>query len=149
MRVVMNHGPKNSPGRPGFTPIGESLRIPLKNGHKVSILTPKGRRIESTSKGGIALVPIPTEPGIFRAEIEHLEASGNGNVIKKNLYGLRNLLNQEESNLEQRGTLAYQGTRIESIERNQLNNKENWKYLLSLLILVLLLEIFLTTPRTA
>ncbi|MEO0326699.1 MAG: hypothetical protein AAF447_27395, partial [Myxococcota bacterium] len=51
-------------------PLGAPLRVPAPDGSTVRVTSPSGRTATAVARSGVALVPVPPEPGVFRVRLE-------------------------------------------------------------------------------
>ena len=119
--------------------VGEPLRIPLADAAEVQVVTPSGVRLKATGRGGMAVVDIDSEPGVFRIVDEH-----------RARFALRNLLEASESNLQSRLHTDSQGlgptTEITAAARAR---SEGWPIAAGALLALILLEVAWATRRSA
>ena len=118
--------------------LGEPLRVPVPSEDVVRVTTPSAQVIEVESQAGLALVPIPAEPGVYEAQIG-----------ERRLHALRNLLDAGESNLRPRLTV-HDGDEGGSASANvAADPQEAWIWLALVLLVVLGAEVFWATRRRA
>ena len=118
--------------------LGEPLRIPAPDGDRVVVTTPSGRELDATSRGGVAIVEVPAEPGAYAIRTERRE-----------LRALRNLLDPSESDLRPRArfTRADAATEVERAEA--ADHSETWPWLAAALLFILAIEAVWATRRAA
>ena len=116
--------------------LGEPLRVPAPDGVRVSVETPRGDTLEAESRGGVAIVPVNAEPGVYRVRADDRE-----------LHALRSLLDASESDVRARArfTTAGGGTTTELAAPEE--HAEAWPWLAALLLLLLTAEILWATRR--
>lgn len=116
--------------------LGEPLRVPAPDGVEVSVETPRGETLEAVSRGGVAIVPVRAEPGVYRVQAGERE-----------LHALRSLLDASESDLRARAHFTESGaeTTAELIAPDE--HAEAWPWLAGLLLLLLTAEIVWATRR--
>lgn len=119
-------------------PLGAPLRVPAPDGARVRIESPSGTLLESTSRGGVAIVDVEAEPGVFRARAGERE-----------LHAIRHLLDPEESDLRPRGTFTRSegGGAIATVE--PVEHLEAWPWITAALLLLLFVEVLWGTRRGA
>ncbi len=116
--------------------LGEPLRIPAPDGTPVVVTTPAGHRIEAVSRGGLAVVPVAAEPGVYRAK-----------VAGRELHALRSLLDPGESDLRPRVRFSRAGAGGDTTLGVAEEHHEAWPWLAALLLLLLVAEIAWATRR--
>ncbi len=117
--------------------VGESLRVPAATGSRVEVETPSGRTLEATSRGGVAVVAVPPEAGVFEVKTEG-----------RTLFALRNLLDPEESDLSPRARFT-RGDREAVGAAAATEQEESWPYFAGALLLLLLFEGLWATRKAA
>jgi len=118
--------------------LGEALSVPAPDGEQVRVTTPAGAELHARSRGGLALVPIGAEPGVYR-----VDASG------RQLAALRNLDAPEEVDLGNRITLVGGGTASTQRIAQAEDHRESWPWLALLGLVFVLLEAGWATRRGA
>lgn len=116
--------------------LGEPLRVAAADGTRVEVVTPSGDRMTARSRGGVALVSIPPEPGAFHVD-----------VGSKQLYGLRSLRNRQESDLRPRGRILAGDRPVEATTATVRTHRERWPYVVFVLLLFLVAECLVATRR--
>ena len=117
--------------------LGEPLRVPAPEGAAVVVTTPGGQTLEAVSHGGLAIFPIPAEPGVFRATVA-------GGVER---FALRSLLDAAESDLTPRLELTEGGERVAGALEEAREHAESWPWAAAGVLLFLLLEVAWATRR--
>ncbi len=111
-------------------PLGESLRVPASDQRSVEVETPSGATIEAPVQGGLAIVPIQAEPGVYRAEVGERE-----------LFAMRNHLSESESDISHRAVFVTgEGQTLAGVEAPE-ERSDLWQWVGLLLLLILALEI--------
>jgi hypothetical protein len=118
--------------------LGEPLRVAAPEGEEVEVTTPGGTTLRGRSRGGVAVVPVPAEPGVYVARFGGRELSA-----------LRSLLDPAESNLEARARFTRGGTGTTTGVAQAEDHVESWPWFVGALLLVLLLEALWATRRNA
>ncbi len=118
--------------------LGEPLRVPAPEGEDVEVRTPSGDRRVATSRGGVAVVPVPAEPGVYG-----VRAGG------RELSALRNLTDPAESDLSPRARFTEGGAEARAEVADADDHREAWPWLAGLLLLVLGAETVWATRRSA
>ncbi|MEM9190566.1 MAG: BatA and WFA domain-containing protein [Myxococcota bacterium] len=116
--------------------LGQPLRIPAPEGEDVTVTAPDGERLIGRSRGGVAVVPIGAEPGIYQVE-----------VGRRELSALRNLLNAEESDISPRARFTRGGEATGEVLTDAVDHVESWPWFVGFLLLILLLEAVWATRR--
>ncbi|MAQ19191.1 MAG: hypothetical protein CMN30_30875 [Sandaracinus sp.] len=119
--------------------LGEPLRVPAPEGATVAVETPGGETLSAVSRGGLAVVPIPAEPGVFRARVE-------GGAER---FALRSLLDAEESDLRPRLEVTRGGERATGALVEAEEHAESWPWVAGLLLVLLLAEVAWASRREA
>lgn len=122
-----------APGR-----LGEPLRVPAVDGAPVEVRTPSGATLSAVSRGGVAVVAVPAEPGVYRV------AAGD-----RELFALRNLLDPGESDLSPRLELVRGGAAEAGAIEEPDQLFEAWPWFAAGLLLVLAIEAWWATRRRA
>ncbi len=116
--------------------LGQPLRVPAPDGAPVVVRTPSGRRIEARSRGGLAVIDVEAEPGVFR-----VQAAG------RELHALRSLLNARETDVRPRANFIRGGRRSEAAVATPQEHRESWSWLAAALLLLIVAEIAWATRR--
>lgn len=116
--------------------LGEPLMVAAPDGAPVEVRTPSGERITARSRGGVALVPIPPEPGAFHVD-----------VGSRHLYGLRSLRNRQESDLRPRGRVLAGDRQVGTSTSFVRTHRERWPYVVVVVLLLLVAECLVATRR--
>ncbi|MEO0932080.1 MAG: hypothetical protein AAFY14_15775, partial [Pseudomonadota bacterium] len=82
--------------------LGEALRIAAADGEEVVVTTPSGDRRTAYSRGGVAVVPVVAEPGVYQVVAEG-----------RSRHALRSLLDRSESNIRPRARFSEGGAATE------------------------------------
>ncbi|NOY93941.1 MAG: VWA domain-containing protein [Deltaproteobacteria bacterium] len=118
--------------------LGVPLSVPAPEGQEVTVTTPAGESLSARSRGGVALVSIGSEPGVYR-----VEAGG------RSLAALRNLDALGEVDLQSRISLTGDGeASAHRIERAE-DHRESWPWLALLGLVFVVLEAGWATRRGA
>jgi len=117
--------------------VGEALRVPAVDGATVRVTTPSGRQLDAEARGGVAVIAVPPEAGVFEVE------SG-----RQTLFALRNLLDPEESDLSPRARFT-RGDREAVGVAAATEHAESWPWFAGALLLLLLLEALWATRKGA
>jgi hypothetical protein len=118
--------------------LGEPLRVPAPEGSEVRVTTPDGRTLRATSRGGVAVVPIGAEPGVYR-----VLAGG------RELFALRHLLDASESDLSPRARFTRGGSETTVEAASARDHREAWPWLALALVIILATETLWATRRQA
>lgn len=118
--------------------LGAPLTVPAPDGETVRVRSPSGRALIATSRGGVAVVPVPAEPGVYRAE-----------AGERQLRALRSLLDAEESDLRPRATFTRRDGRTAVRTAEPVEHREAWPWLAGLLLLLLAAEVIWSSRRGA
>lgn len=110
--------------------LGEPLRIPAPDGAEVSVETPSGEALEAIGRGGLAVVPVPAEPGVFAVRVEGVPR-----------FALRSLLDAHESDLSPRLEVTEGGEAAQGAVDEADEHAESWPWVAGLLLLLILLEV--------
>ena len=110
--------------------LGDPLRIPAADGVEVSVETPSGESLEAVGRGGLAVVPVPAEPGVFSVSVDGVPR-----------FALRSLLDAAESDLSPRLEVTEGGERAEGALDAAQERTESWPWVAGALLLLLLLEV--------
>lgn len=121
-----------APGR-----LGEPLRVPAPDGERVTVETPSGTDISAISRGGVAIVPVPPEPGAYRAG-----AAG------RELHALRNLLDASESDVRPRLEMTRAGRAASGGAVEAEEHSEAWPWFAAALLALLVADAVWATRRT-
>jgi len=121
---------------PGRT--GEPLRVPAPDGTSVTVTTPAGETLRVVSRGGVALVPTDAEPGVFAVR-----------VGERQLFALRNLLDEHESDVRPRARFTVAGVGATVRVADRVETQEAWPYVAGALLLLLVLEALWATRKGA
>lgn len=116
--------------------LGEPLRVPAADGVDVSVETPSGSTLTAESRGGVAIVPVSAEPGVYRVSTGDRE-----------LHALRSLLDASESDVRARATFTESGGEATAEIAAPEEHAEAWPWLAALLLLLLAAEIGWATRR--
>jgi hypothetical protein len=122
-----------APGR-----IGDALRVPAADGANVRVTTPGGERLSAISRGGVAIVAIAAEPGVYAIE-----------AGEKRFHALRNLLDPAESDVRPRARFTQGGAQATARTADATEHQEAWPYLAGALLLLLVLEALWATRKGA
>jgi hypothetical protein len=118
--------------------LGEPLRIPAPEDALVEVQTPAGATLTARSRGGVAIVSVPVEPGVFQVTVDD-----------RRLHALRNLLDSAESDLSPRARFTRAGESATGEVVEAETHRESWPWFVGALLLVLLLEALWATRRDA
>jgi len=110
--------------------LGDPLRVPAPDGAEVSVETPSGETLEAVGRGGLAVVPVPAEPGVFSVSVDGVPR-----------FALRSLLDASESDLTPRLEVTEGGERAEGAVNEAEERAESWPWVAGMLLLLLLLEV--------
>ncbi len=110
--------------------LGDPLRVPAGDGVEVSVETPSGETLEAIGRGGLAVVPIPAEPGVFSVSVDGVPR-----------FALRSLLDRAESDLTPRLEVTEGGERAEGALDEAEEHAESWPWVAGALLLLLLFEV--------
>jgi len=110
--------------------LGEPLRIPAPDGAEVQVETPRGETLEAVGRGGLAVVPVPAEPGVFSVTVDGVPR-----------FALRSLLDAAESDLTPRLEVTEGGERAEGAVNEAEERAESWPWVAGVLLLLLLFEV--------
>jgi hypothetical protein len=120
-------------------PLGAPLRVAVPEGERVSVRTPAGETVVATSRGGVAVLDVPAEPGVFVAEVAGRER-----------FALRHLLDPEESDLSPRATFARRDGSTGGVSTVEpIEHREAWPWLVGALLALVLLEVLWGTRKGA
>ncbi len=122
--------------------LGEALRVPAPDGVAVEVRSPRGEALEARSRGGLAIVPVPAEPGVFRAEVAF--ASG-----PRELFALRSLLDAGESDVRARLRFTRGGESVGAAPAAPREHRESWPWLAALVLLLFALEAWWASRKGA
>lgn len=117
--------------------VGEALRVPASPGLDLEVTTPRGRSLSVTSRGDLAVIPVPAEAGVFEVRSED-----------RTLFGLRNHLDAEESDLRARARFT-RGDREAVGASAAVDQVESWPFFVAALLLLLLCELLWATRKGA
>lgn len=118
--------------------LGESLRVPAPDGSHVAATSPSGQSSTATAAGGIAIVPVPAEPGVYV-----VDAGG------RRLHALRSLLDPTESDLRARARFTRRGRATVSARAEDAEHRELWPWIAGALLALLFAEAFWATRKAA
>lgn len=118
--------------------LGEPLRVPAPDGSEVRVVTPEGHVRVARARGGVAVVEVPPEPGVYRARAGDRER-----------FALRSLLDAEESDLSARATFVRHDGREATVIEEPIEHRESWPWLAALLLVALALEALWATRKGA
>ncbi len=123
-----------APGR-----CGEPLRIPAAEGATVEVETPGGAALRAVARGGLALVPVGAEAGVYGVR-----------VGERRTFALRNLLDERESDVRPRARFerGSAGGVVRAVAQREAT-AELWPYLVGGLLLLLVLEALWATRAGA
>jgi len=129
---------RRAAGGIGEGALGAPLRVPVRGDGAVVVRTPSGATRRATARGGVAVVAVPAEPGVFVAEVDDRE-----------LYALRHLTDAEESDLRPRAVFARSdgGGGVATVE--PVEHRESWPWLAAILLALLAIEVLWGTRRGA
>jgi hypothetical protein len=116
--------------------LGEPLRVSAPEGARVEVTTPSGATISAESRGGIALVPVPPEPGVFRVALG-----------ESRRHALRSLRDRAESDLNPRGRIIGGGRAAAPARAATLPHRERWRLLAALLLALIVAECLVAARR--
>lgn len=116
--------------------LGEPLRVPAPDGEAVEVTTPGGRTLSALSRGGVAIVDVGAEPGVYAVQTE-----------QRTLHALRSLLDASESDLSARATFTRGGEGTEAALSAPREHRESWPYVAGALLLLMLGEAWWATRR--
>jgi hypothetical protein len=116
--------------------VGEALRVPAPEGEEVVARSPSGEELRARSRGGVAVLRVPAEPGVYRVE-----------VGARRLHALRNLLDASESDLSSRARFTRGGRQTRGATLDAAEHRESWPWLAAALLLVLAVEAWWATRR--
>jgi hypothetical protein len=119
-------------------PLGAPLRVPAPDGARVAVETPSGATRAAISRGGVALVPVPAEPGVFRVRVGERER-----------FALRNLLDAEESDLAPRARFVRRDGETAVATAAPVEHREAWPWLAAALLVLIAAEVVWSTRRGA
>ncbi len=119
-------------------PLGSPLRVAVPEGERVTVRAPSGERVVATSRGGVAVVNVPAEAGVFVAEVAGRER-----------FALRHLADPEESDLRPRASFTRRDGASGVATVEPVEHREAWPWLVGALLVVLLLEVLWGTRRGA
>ncbi|MCB9599718.1 MAG: VWA domain-containing protein [Sandaracinus sp.] len=122
--------------------LGEALRIPAPDGTRVDVRTPSGETLTATSRGGIAVVPVAAEPGVFEARV----ALDGG---PRELHALRSLLDASESDVRARLQFSRAGETVTTAPAAPREHRESWPWLAALVLLFFALEAWWASRKGA
>ncbi|MEZ4335458.1 MAG: BatA domain-containing protein [Sandaracinaceae bacterium] len=119
-------------------PLGTPLRVAVPEGERVTVRTPEGDAVVATSRGGVAIVDVPAQPGVYVAEVGGRER-----------FALRHLVDPEESDLRPRASFTHRDgtTGVATVE--PVEHREAWPWLVGALLVVLLFEVLWGTRKGA
>lgn len=118
--------------------LGAPLRVAVPAGERVIVTTPSGGTVRATSRGGVAVIDVPAEPGVFRAQIGARE-----------LYAIRNLYDAEESDLRPRATFTRSDGHDAVATVEPVEHLEAWPWIVALLLVLLVVEVLYGTRQGA
>lgn len=118
--------------------LGEPLRVPAPAGSAVVVETPSGDRLTADSRGGLAIVSVPAEPGVYTAT-----------VGDRTFRAMRNLLDAEESDVSPRLRITRGGTTQTAALLEPARHTESWPWLALAVLAMLLAEVLWSTRRAA
>jgi len=116
--------------------LGEPLRVPAPDGAEVEVETPSGETRSALSRGGVAVLEVPAEPGVYRVSTPDGER-----------HALRSLLDRSESDVRPRLTFTEGGAETETELARAEEHAESWSWVALLLLLVLAAEALWATRR--
>lgn len=118
--------------------LGEPLRVPAPAGSEVVVRTPSGDRVTADSRGGLAIVPVPAEPGVYTV------TAGD-----RTFHAMRSLLDASESDVSPRLRITRGGTAESAARLEPARQTESWPWLALALLGMLLAEVLWSTRRSA
>lgn len=121
------------PGR-----VGEPLRVAAPDGAAVIATAPDGTRHTATAHGGIAIVSVPPQAGVFTVQVGETER-----------FALRNLLDAEESDLRARAELVSIDADGSGGVMEAREPTEAWPIIAVVLLVILVLEALWGTRKGA
>ncbi|MGE0788971.1 MAG: VWA domain-containing protein [Sandaracinaceae bacterium] len=121
--------------------LGEPLVVAAPEGEEVRVRTPSGHLALARSRGGVAVIDVPAEPGVYTATRDDAEGAPR--------IALRSLLDSQESDLRPRATFTRRDGRSATLTAAPEEHREAWPYLAGLMVLALLLEAVWATRRGA
>lgn len=119
--------------------LGEPLRVPAPDGAHVTARAPSGEQSTATAAGGVAIVSVPAEPGVYVVDV------GGG----RRLHALRSLLDPTESDLRARARFTRRGRATVSARAEQLEHRELWPWIAGALLVLLFAEVVWATRKAA
>ncbi len=118
--------------------LGEPLRVPAPEGTTVRVETPDGHVHQARSRGGVAVVEVPPEPGVYRVQ-----------AGERARFALRNLLDAEESDSTPRASFTTSDGREAALIAEPRESREAWPWLAAALLVLLALEVLWATRKGA
>ncbi len=118
--------------------LGDPLRVPAPDGALVQVETPERHTREARSHGGVAIVDVPPEPGVYRVRVGDRER-----------FALRHLLDAEESDLAPRASFTTSDGRTASLIAQPIEQREAWPWVAGVLLALLALEVLWATRKGA
>ncbi|MBX3272766.1 MAG: VWA domain-containing protein [Sandaracinaceae bacterium] len=118
--------------------LGAPLRVPAPDGARVGVTTPSGRALAGTSRGGVAVIDVPAEPGVFVARVGERER-----------FALRNLTDAEESDLSPRAVFSRRGGAGGVATVEPVEHREAWPFLVGAVLALLAIEVLWGTRKGA
>ena len=109
--------------------LGEPLRVTAPAGDQVVVTAPSGATFRAVSRGGVAVLPIGAEPGAYGVEIG-----------RRRLVALRNLLDEEESDLTARARFTRGGRHAAANFATAHEPTEAWPYFALMLLALLAID---------
>ncbi len=125
---------RRSAGGVPVAPLGEPLRVPALDGEEVQVTTPSGRTLVARSRGGVAIVEVGADPGVYAIRTGDRE-----------LHALRSLLDERESDLSARARFTRGGNDTRSALSAPREHRESWPWVAGVLLLLVLLEAWWAT----
>ena len=122
--------------------LGDALRIAAPDGASVEVITPSGERLDATSRGGLAIVPVRAEAGVFRATVDL--PSG-----PRELHALRSLLDANESDVRARLRFSRAGEDVGAAPAAPREHRESWPWLAALVLLLFAIEAWWASRKGA
>jgi hypothetical protein len=119
---------------------GAPLRIPAPEGAVVEVESPSGEILRAVARGGVALVAVPTEAGVFRVR----RGARPG-------FALRSLVDAGENEVRPRARFVATsgGNAVTRVEAAGATTHEAWPFAVGALLLLVVFEALWATRRGA